>query len=223
MAIKALFLDFYGTIVHEDDDIIPGICRVVQQASAAQCSASDIGAYWWKVFMEKFHNSYGPTFETQQVLSILSLAETIRHFDAECDAETIIEEQFVHWECPGIFADSMPFLERNTLPKYILSNIDTDAINKAIAFHGIQVDGVITSEDVRSYKPRPEIFHEALRKYGLDKQDVLHIGDSLTSDIQGAQGAGIQAAWVNRKGKTAPDPIRPDYMVQDLLELERVL
>lgn len=30
-------------------------------------------------------------------------------------------------------------------------------------YHGIQVDGVLTSEDVRSYKPRSKLFEEALR------------------------------------------------------------
>lgn len=33
MSIKAIFLDFYGTLVHEDDDIIPLICKEIQENS----------------------------------------------------------------------------------------------------------------------------------------------------------------------------------------------
>jgi 2-haloacid dehalogenase/putative hydrolase of the HAD superfamily len=70
---------------------------------------------------------------------------------------------------------------------YILSNIDTNDILKAIAYHDIRVDGVITSEDVKAHKPRAELFWEALKRYELKNKEVIHIGDSITSDVYGAQ------------------------------------
>lgn len=61
MSIKAIFLDFYGTLVHEDDDIIPLICKEIQENSMEECEVSDIGRYWWKMFSSMFKNSYGET------------------------------------------------------------------------------------------------------------------------------------------------------------------
>ncbi|WP_127532827.1 HAD family hydrolase [Paenibacillus kobensis] len=52
---------------------------------------------------------------------------------------------------------------------------------------------------------------------------MLHVGDSLVSDIQGAQQVGIAAAWMNRKGKALPDGMKPDFVVSDFDELKVIL
>jgi putative hydrolase of the HAD superfamily len=49
----------------------------------------------------------------------------------------------------------------------------------------------------------------------------LYVGDDLLLDVQGAQRAGLRAAWMNRAGKVndlAPE-VRPDVEVSSLLEL----
>lgn len=46
--IKALFLDFYGTVVHEGEDLIPMICQQIHRESELQTDISprQIGEYW---------------------------------------------------------------------------------------------------------------------------------------------------------------------------------
>ncbi|MBO7396388.1 MAG: HAD family hydrolase [Ruminococcus sp.] len=46
-------------------------------------------------------------------------------------------------------------------------------------------------------------------------KEVIHIGDSLSSDIEGARNAGIGAVWINRGGRNVPQGVRA---VSDLLE-----
>jgi 2-haloalkanoic acid dehalogenase type II len=223
LTIKAAFLDFYGTVVHEDDEIIPVICDRIQKTAAVECTIPDIGKYWWVSFSRMFHDSYGNTFETQRTLGLKSLGETIRYFNSTGNAEEIIETQFNHWQKPKIFDDSITFLNELDLPVYILSNIDTKDVEEAIRYHDIQVDGIITSEDVRSYKPRPEMFNEALKRYNLKNTEVIHIGDSLTSDVQGAQNVGIPGVWLNRKNKLKPDGINPDFICKNLFDVSKIL
>lgn len=45
-------------------------------------------------------------------------------------------------------------------------------------------------------KPYPEIYTTACAKLRLAPQKILAIGDSLSTDIQGAQNAGIDTVWV---------------------------
>ena len=45
------------------------------------------------------------------------------------------------------------------------------------------------------------IFHHALRALGLRPDRVMHVGDSLHSDIAGAAGAGIAATWIRREDR----------------------
>lgn len=46
--------------------------------------------------------------------------------------------------------------------------------------------GVFTSEDARAYKPRKELFELALNETGLHVDGVIHIGDSISSDVKEA-------------------------------------
>lgn len=62
-----------------------------------------------------------------------------------------------------MFEDTLPFLDGITVPVCIVSNIDRVDLESAVAFHSIKVANIVTSEDARSYKPRPEIFMTALK------------------------------------------------------------
>lgn len=225
MAIKALFLDFYGTLVHEDDDIIPGICEQIRQASAGGCTPEEIGRYWWQTFSSMCGASFGASFRTQRELGIRSLAATAQRFGARVEVSALIEPQFRHWSQPDLYGDTKPFLEAysDRLPVYILSNIDTADVAAAVRYHRLEVKGIVTSEDVRAYKPRPELFREGLRQAGVRPGEALHIGDSLASDVRGAQNAGIRAVWLNRRSRTNALGVSPAYSCRNLDEARELV
>lgn len=84
----------------------------------------------------------------------------------------------------------------------------------------------LISEEVGVNKPQPEIFMRALTLNGVTADEALMIGDSLTSDIAGAQAAGIDSLWISSK---APSPItphlslNPTYTVTDIREIMRIV
>jgi len=84
----------------------------------------------------------------------------------------------------------------------------------AIKYHGLNPAGVFTSEDARAYKPRRELFELALSKTGLNPDEVIHIGDSISSDVKGASALGIKTLWLNRSGKDVPEGVTD---IKDLL------
>ena len=57
---------------------------------------------------------------------------------------------------------------------------------------------VIFSQDHGVKKPDPEIFKITLSAAKCDREEMLHIGDSLKNDVGGAQAAGIKSVWLNR-------------------------
>lgn len=87
---------------------------------------------------------------------------------------------------------------------------------KAIEYHGLKPDGVFTSEDAKSYKPRKELFELALNTVGVSAEEVVHIGDSLGSDVKGASALGINTIWINRSGKEVPKGV---ISVENLMEV----
>ena len=54
---------------------------------------------------------------------------------------------------------------------------------------------------------------------GLTPENGLVIGDSLSTDIQGANNAGLPCCWYNPAGKARPEDLRIDYEIRDLREL----
>lgn len=206
MSIKAFFVDFYGTIVHEDGEVIKKITKIICDTGRVE-NPSDVGGFWWKDFQTMFMNSYDDTFETQRALEEKSLAHTLEKFGSNADAKELSNMMFAHWVNPPIFEDSKEFFEKSPLPVYVVSNIDTSDILTAIDFHDLHPAGVFTSEDAKSYKPRKELFELALAKSGLKPDEVIHIGDSVSSDVQGALKLGIRVLWLNRFGKSIPEGV----------------
>ena len=206
MSIKAFFVDFYGTIVHEDGEVIKKITKIICDTGKVEDS-SEVDSFWWRDFQTMFMNSYGETFETQRSLEEKSLVHTLERFGSNADAKELSSMMFAHWIKPPIFEDSKPFFENSPLPVYVVSNIDTSDILQAIAYHDLHPAGVFTSEDAKSYKPGKELFELALRSTGLLPEEVIHIGDSVSSDVQGAAKAGIRALWLNRFGKSVPEGV----------------
>lgn len=80
-------------------------------------------------------------------------------------------------------------------------------------------DGVFISDEVGFEKPSPAYFDFVLNRIGLAPSDCLVIGDSLTSDIRGANNAGIPCCWYNPDGKPQKGSLRIDAVVSDLSEV----
>lgn len=213
--IKAVFIDFYGTVVHEDGEVIQKISQEIFNTGIAK-NMLEIDSYWWKTFQAACITAYGDSFKTQRQLEYQSLHETIQYFHSTADAKQLCNLMFEHWVSPSIFEESKQFFDICPVPVYIVSNIDRADILKAIAFHGLKPAGVFTSEDAKSYKPRRELFEFALKNTGLSAKQVIHIGDSLSSDIKGASSVGINAIWINRTGKAVSKGVNA---VENLLQI----
>ena len=61
-----------------------------------------------------------------------------------------------------------------------------------------------------------EFFEYALNATGLKPEQVVHIGDSLSSDVKGASALGIDTIWLNRRNREVPKGV---CSVGNLLEV----
>ncbi len=87
---------------------------------------------------------------------------------------------------------------------------------------------IVLSEEVGCQKPNPRIFEEALRMNSLQAEEVVMIGDSWSSDIQGAINAGIDQIWIQKSkepGAESPDTIvqTATYIVESLSDVMNIL
>jgi len=82
---------------------------------------------------------------------------------------------------------------------------------------------VLFAQDCGYSKPDPRMFACALKRAGCPAGQLLHVGDSLTNDVQGARDAGIRAVWLNRTGAPNDTDVVPDVEVATLMELVALL
>ncbi len=87
------------------------------------------------------------------------------------------------------------------------------------AAHAIAISG-----ELGVAKPDAAIFRHALEALGVEPHEALHVGDSLSSDVAGANSAGLTSVWLNRIGaqRRAGDPT-PQHEIESLRELLKLL
>jgi putative hydrolase of the HAD superfamily len=73
---------------------------------------------------------------------------------------------------------------------------------------------IVVSCEVGHAKPERVVFDEAARRLGLPAHRILHIGDSVEMDFQGARAAGFHALEI-RRSASEPGP----HHMRSLLEL----
>jgi len=82
------------------------------------------------------------------------------------------------------------------------------------------IEHLFISEELGAAKPDPAFFEAVFREIGQpEKSEVLIVGDSLTSDMQGGINYGIDTCWYNPQGRTTDLPVtRQIRALAELLE-----
>ncbi|VEI58980.1 protein YigB [Pasteurella multocida] len=86
-----------------------------------------------------------------------------------------------------------------------------------------QFDLVLRGGEQGRAKPHQDLFHQTAQRFGVQPQEILHVGDNLITDVQGALQANCQAVWINLSGKTLRDfpeaTLMPTLEITDLKQL----
>lgn len=83
---------------------------------------------------------------------------------------------------------------------------------------------IFVSEDAGAPKPEPRYFQYVFEKLkGIPKNQMLLVGDSLSSDMAGACGAGLDCCWLNSRRQPRPHDLPITYEIQDLRELPQIV
>ncbi|MGH3291671.1 MAG: HAD family hydrolase [Trebonia sp.] len=214
--IRGLLLDFYGTVVDEDDEVVASICARAAESGPGAVTAEQVGAAWGRAFQGAMGAS---PFRPQREIAVASLVAALSATGCTADPAVLCEEQFRFWRTAPLRPGTRAFLDSVDMPVCVVSNIDRADLEAVLAYHGLSFAAIVTSEDAGAYKPSPQIFRRGLAMLGLRAQEVLHVGDSLTADVAGARAAGIAAIWVNRRGRPVPDGMAATTVIGDLADL----
>lgn len=83
---------------------------------------------------------------------------------------------------------------------------------------------IVVSDEIGVSKPHKDFFEYSFELMGYPlKSEVIVVGDSLNSDIQGGNNFGVDTCWFNPKGATNLTDHKPTYQIQRLEELYAIL
>lgn len=124
--------------------------------------------------------------------------------------------------------DSFRLVEslRDRVRQYAVTNGTKVAQDRKLSRSGLDklFDGIFISDVVGYEKPSVEFFDHVFSCIPpCQKEETLIVGDSLTSDIQGGNNAGILTCWYNPEGEENTRSVRVDYEIKDLHEILDIL
>ncbi|GIF46352.1 2-haloacid dehalogenase/putative hydrolase of the HAD superfamily [Asanoa ferruginea] len=210
---RAVLLDVYGTLLRDDGAWEAEAAALI--AGLAGVEPDVVAAEWSTRLWAMADHAHGTDFRPLADLNRDSLNETATHFGVRVDARELSRPR----PHPSLFPDSLPFLAALDVPVCLVSDADRDSLMAALDHHRITVDGVVTSEDARAYKPRPEPFLLALRRLDLAPSHVIHVGDSPECDVAGAGALGIHTAFLRREGRPLPAHLTATHTIDSLTAL----
>jgi putative hydrolase of the HAD superfamily len=123
-------------------------------------------------------------------------------------------------------ADVLPRLRAAGYTTGIISNMSTSGRQLAQDMNlDLFADFVVTSGDVGQGKPHAPIYLASLSHANVDASQAVHVGDSISADVEGAMAAGIQAIYMNRYPDIPPEEALPEGVptVNTLAEVEALL
>ena len=209
--IKAVFFDLYGTLA----GFSPSRYEIQSEACAdfgIEVTPEGVTAGYAlaDAFMAE-QNAREPLRRLDHEARERFFAEYERRILAGAGAEVSLERAALIWRrvrrVPygmARFDDVLPavdILKRRGLTLGLISNMNRPGPelmeSMGLAPH---LDFAVTSLEVGAEKPHAPIFRAALAKAGVEPGEAVHVGDQLSSDVEGAQAAGIGAVLLDRDG-----------------------
>ncbi len=186
--------DCYGTLIDWETGIKAYFTRLLV-AKRVPVPADELLKAWEPI---QFRLIQQPYRRYREILG-KSLELALQHFKVGYEPEDGV--RFAHamgaWRP---FKDTPPALGR-LKARYklgVISNVDRDIFDRTRTHLGVELDLVVTAEDVRAYKPSGKGFAEALKRIGLPAERVLHAAFGVRYDLKPAHDAGMKLALVQR-------------------------
>jgi 2-haloacid dehalogenase len=229
--IEALSFDCYGTLIDWETGIADTLAPWAKRRGVT-VEPDDLVAAFAR------HESVVET-EHPDWLYPSILAETMGRIGRDLGVEVNEIEGQAFGRSVGLwpaFADTAPALAQlaSRFKLIILSNVDRVSFRQSNDRFGVEFDLVITAEDVGAYKPSAANFdalEQGLASLGIERQQLLHVAESLYHDHVPALGRQLSTAWIHRRhdkdgfGATATpaDAVEPNWRFTSMAELAAAL
>jgi 2-haloacid dehalogenase len=212
MALKALVFDAYGTlfdvhsVVQRSEAFWPGKGAALSQLWRAK----QLEYTWQRSLMRR----YAPFSQvTREALEFACAALGLALDGGRTQA--LMQEYLRLATYPEVPAALAAMRAR----KAILSNGSPDMLEPLVAQSGLALDAVLSVDEVKIFKPAPEVYQLAVDRLGAAKEEIGFVSSNCW-DALGAKSFGFHVFWINRlKAPVDALGFQPDRIVQGAHEV----
>ena len=117
------------------------------------------------------------------------------------------------------YPDVAPTLGKLGKKQAILSNGSPDMLLPLVKNSGLRFDAVISVDELKVFKPAPQVYELATKKLGTEKGEIAFVSSNCW-DALGAKSYGFSVYWINR-GNAPLDRLgfKPDRVLKSLDEI----
>ena len=217
MAITIAF-DVYGTLIDTH-----GVVAKLEELVGDR--ALDFSSTWRDKQLEySFRRGLMQNYENFAVCTRNALDYTCSRYATDMTAEQKQALLDIYRELPAFddVRDALTDLSARDCRPFAFSNGSEEAVETLLSAAGIRelFLGVVSCDDLRSFKPNPAVYAHFLRKAQASAGEAWLVSGN-PFDVIGAISAGMRGAWVRRSDESIFDPwgIEPTVTVTSLGEL----
>ena len=217
-----LAFDVYGTLINTH-----GVLSALEELVSDHAKA--FSNTWRDKQLEySFRKGLMQNYETFTVCTSQALDYTCSYYRTHLNDDQKMELMSLYRVLPAFddVKEGLTRLKGAGFMLYAFSNGATDALEVLLDNAGIRdlFLGVISVDDIKSFKPNPAVYSHFLRKSKATGGSAWLIS-SNPFDVIGAISAGMKSAWVRRSPESIFDPwgVEPTITVTSLRELKEEL
>lgn len=216
--MKAIFLDYTGTITQENCKAVQEVVMRIIKNSVLKTPQEAL-SYWWSNLKQMEEASYLDAYKTEDEIVTILLKKCENEIKLNDNLDELHKLFQDFWTYSPVYPDAKEFFEKCLLPIYILTNNGVEYVQECMRLNGLKPAGIICGDMTKAYKPHKELFEKALQVSGCQAGEVLHIGDSISSDVKGALNVGITPILIEREGKEQYDSVKTIKELTEILDM----
>jgi HAD superfamily hydrolase (TIGR01509 family) len=228
--VSAVFLDFGGTLMHNNITFPQGVCLALNAAGVHVSSGMVKAAVWStdvEMRAEHIAAQEPSAYEACRLRYYMRVQELLGLSPSPNLASYL--HRVIGMYHGAMLNPEVPYaLTRLRESGFLLGMVSnfSHALPGILRKLGIYdfFRFVTYSDNVGAEKPDALIFADALHRAGISPDHVIHVGDSYEADVLGARSAGITPVWLVNDPPLNPDCLWAGNMlgVLDLLGLEHI-
>ena len=224
--IKAILYDVDGTLLDFETQEEVALSYCFKKYNLGELSEEKLELY------KRINLGYWEMFEknliTKEKLVVKRFEDYLEALGVKLDAEEVNDTYFSKLGDTIVFKDNSYELVKSLkgkIKQYVVTNGAIRVQKTKLAKSGFDklMDDVFISDEVGYQKPRKEFFDTIKNRLGdIANDEILIVGDSLTSDMKLADNCNLISCFYNPKKKDYKVDFKIDYEISDLNEVKKI-